>query len=272
MPDARRMPGYDQHAERHLFEFFTVSNPHARVHSSRMLARILASDNESASEVPVGALRWISVRNHADSQRSSLETVTLLESSASECSRPEVVSRQAFSGRVEVPTGGDCDLSHQPASARPGGRGQQICNSGADGHSPMRKRVEAVQCQHHVSVDAGGVAVFVHLIQPQPCSGGSYESEFSAKVPISTASDVSLFVQSCWHRAIVDQGRMPFWPRWKPMGWIRSSIDLFRGAGCVRAAAARQDAQTQRPLRGNRCLRVRGQRWDLTATSSSPRR
>jgi hypothetical protein len=42
-------------------------------------------------------------------------------------------------GGVKVPTGGECEGSHKPASARlPNGRrGQQIrCNSEADGHSP----------------------------------------------------------------------------------------------------------------------------------------
>src|SRR3978361_2317504 len=42
-------------------------------------------------------------------------------------------------GGVKIPTGGDCEQSHQPASARLPfrKRGQQIrCDSGADGYSP----------------------------------------------------------------------------------------------------------------------------------------
>ncbi|MFO1159140.1 MAG: 6,7-dimethyl-8-ribityllumazine synthase [Reyranellaceae bacterium] len=53
----------------------------------------------------------------------------------------------------------------------------------------------------------------------------------AARSPISTGERRFAFVQSCWHRAIVDQGRDAFLAEMEARGVDRSSIDLFEVPG-----------------------------------------
>ena len=81
----------------------------------------------------------------------------------------------------------------------------------------------------------------------------------------SQRGELVAFVQSCWHREIVDRCRDSFVETMAHAGCEPTAVEFFEGAGRARAAADGIAARRYTPIRGSHCCGSGGEWRDLPA-------